>query len=238
MLSVFGRSVIELSDLRVVDSLQDENLGERGAIYICDRGGRLLAAVEAGTQVSPTPKSGVFRFQYIHELEAVWASELRDFDGTARNIEVDKFYVVVQPLSGRGLSNFSAVIAAEREPFIDKKLGSTIVAARVVVILPYPVVMLVSGLYLAHWDRKRKRNARRGTVLKEGIETLQDTGESLDDLPEVSETMNALRKRTLAKTMMAQREAENSMLKFLEESAKPGEEHGEVLALVEYHKPA
>lgn len=237
-LSVFGRSVIELSGLRVIDSLHDEKLGTSGAIYICDNRGLLLAAVQAGIQVSVTPKSGVFRFRYVHELQTAWSSKLKDFDGTAKKITIDQFYIVVHPLMGRGLSNFTAVIVAEKKPFIDTRLSPMITFAQVLVVLPYPFVMLVSGLYLLHRERKRKRNLRRGTVLREGIDTLNDMGETLDEsFPEVSETMNALRKRTLAKTIMAQREAEQSMRLFLEESAKPGEEVGQHLALVEYHKP-
>jgi len=222
-LSVLGRSVTELSGLRINDQLSDENLGANGAIYIVDRAGCLLAAAEAGNQAFIKPNGGVFRFRKLGEVEARWASKLKAFDGSPQSFYSEGFYVVVKPLRGRGLANFSAVVAADRAVFVDSRLSPMLNGAKVVAVIPYPVFVLVLVILHFHRSRQRRQNLRRVHVLHEGMATLEHSSAGLaDDFSKIA-CMTKLRQRTQEKLIAAERDAKSSMSDFLAVSvfAKP-----------------
>jgi len=228
-LSVLGRSVTDLSSLRADEHLSDLALGPKGAIYICDRAGKLLAAAQPGQQAFVQKQSGVFRFRHISELEAPWAAELKDFNGQGRSFSSSGFYVVVKPLGGRGMGNFAAVVAAQRDMFVDTRLTPILTSANVVSVLPYPVFILNIVGYYVYKEYARRRSMRRVHVLHEGVAQLMQESvpdEMQHDEPEyeghcqTEKALAALRKRTIAKSVAVQRDAKISMSLYLEDSTK------------------
>jgi hypothetical protein len=233
-LSALGRSVMELSGLRKDNLLDDISLGTRGAIYIVDRAGALLAADQAGQQAFVQQNGGVFRFRYLSEIQAPWASKLQDFDGTPQSFYVDGFYVVVQPVRGRGLGNFSAVVAADRDVFVDSRLSPALTGAKVVAILPYPVFFLTLVMLQIYRDRSRRTSLRRVHVLHEGMATLEHMSDGLD-VHQASQMkdLSKLRRRHQEQMVEVQREAASSMNNFLALShAHINDEAEQRLALV------
>jgi len=230
-LSALGRSVMELSGLRKDNLLDDISLGTRGAIYIVDRAGALLAADQAGQQAFVQQNGGVFRFRYLSEIQAPWASKLQDFDGTPQSFYVDGFYVVVQPVRGRGLGNFSAVVAADRDVFVDSRLSPALTGAKVVAILPYPVFFLTLVMLQIYRDRSRRTSLRRVHVLHEGMATLEHMSDGLE--PSQIKDLSKLRRKHQEQMVEVQREAASSMNNFLALShAHNNDEAEQRLALV------
>lgn len=207
---------MELSRLRADDMLSDLTLGPRGAIYICDRAGTLLAAAEAGGQTFAQPNGGVFRFRRLDELSAKWASKLEPFNGQPQSlvgIDNDGIYVAVQPLVGRGLSNFSAVVAADRGTFADEGLSPMIQGAKVVALLPYPVFLITFALLQIYRDRGRRLNLRRVHVLHQGMATLEHKANFLEEAQVVSRSK--LKQRNAERLAATQQDAVRSMSNFL-----------------------
>jgi len=240
-ISVLGRSVTELRDLRADDSLVDEMLGKRGAIYVCDRSGTLLASAMAGEQAFVQREGGVFRFRRIDEVQASWTSKLKEFDGKKQEFSEGGFYVVVQPLSGRGLSNFSAVVAAQRDMFVDSRLSPMLEGAKIVAVLPYPVFLIVWVGFKLYKEHIRRRNLRRVHVLHEGIATLVHEAVPDVNMPDTGDTMTALRKRILAKTEKVSRDANTAMSHFIENSSKAKgqcDAHGMLMDQIKHHNKA
>merc|ERR1712066_490881 len=114
------------------------------------------------------------------------------------------------------------------------RLSISITLAQIVAISPYPTLFTVAVVYFLYREQNRKRNARRIQVLDEGVIVLRNADRT--DMPVVTETMNALRKRTLAKTIVVQRDAEQSMAKFLEKTARPSENTHAALAIIQAHE--
>lgn len=222
-LSVLGRSVTDLSGLRLDDQLSDEHLGAGGAIYICDRGGNLLASHKAGQQAFVKPNGGVFRFRKLNEIPAKWASRLQDFDGKEQSFYDEGSYVVVQQVRGRALGNFTAVVVAQRGIFVDTRLAPMLNGAKIVAVMPYPVFILTVLALAVFKHHQHRKNVRRVHVLHEGMATLDhsanDNGNDLDGI----KCLSTLRQKTQENLNAATRNAQTSMSQYLVMSvmAKP-----------------
>jgi len=227
---------MDLSDLRAGGQLTDDHLGRHGAIYVIDNLGNILGAQMAGEQIVVNPSDGVFRYRRINELAAPWASHVEKFDGTEQDFSAEGFFIVVRPLRGRGLGNFSVLVAAERDEFVDTRLVPFIEASKVVAVLPYPVLFLLMAFLQFLDENKRRKNLRRVHVLHEGMATLvHEAMPDSEGLPYgTSDGMSALRKRTLAKTITAERNAEASMSHFLEKSSTATDTQLAILGQIKY----
>lgn len=213
-LSVVGRAVTDLAGLRAEEQLVDLELGPNGAIFVCDGSGSLLAAAGAGQQAL-AQKGGTFRFKKIGEVGAGWAQQLKDYNGKEQMFLHDSYVVAVQPILGRGLANFSAVVAAQRDMFIDERLTPMLDGAQLVAVIPYPVAFLTIMLLVAWRNRQRGRVMRRVHVLHEGMATLEHAaGGGFAGFGHETK----LRQRTLEKSRNAQLAAAHSMSYYLENS--------------------
>jgi len=161
----------------------------------------------------------------------VWTSsrlngrkKLEPFNGQPQNFYHEGIYVVVQPLHGRGLGNFSAVVAADRNTFVDSGLSPLLLASQVVAVLPYPVFIITIILLQIYRDRGRRQNLRRVHVLHEGMATLEHTSNSgPNDLLADNEFHSNLdnmrdkqKQRNQERLIAVQREALYSMSNFLQ----------------------
>jgi hypothetical protein len=163
-LSLLGRVTLDVSGLRENDVLVDNMLGARGAIYICDRFGLLLAAQDPGDTVLVSSPRGQVNFRYIWQLRATWAQGLQrgDFEGAGKNyIWKDGVQVVVAPLRDPGLEHFSVVVAADREPFVDEGLTKTSLTGEVLVGIPYIVCAMSVFVWYGSQCAKRFRQWRK-----------------------------------------------------------------------------
>lgn len=155
--SLIGRVTLDISSLRLGHHLGGSAaLGSRGAAYVCDAGGNLLAAVEVGEQL--VAQSHGARFRRVWELERAWAKlvQIDDFAAAGRAglilREEQGFQIAISRLKGRGMESFFAVVVAERGPFMDELLAERCNLAQVILGLPYLVASLA---VLACWQGER-----------------------------------------------------------------------------------
>jgi len=164
-LSLVGRATLDISNLRAGDRLGDATqLGAGGAVYVCDRRGTLVAAVERGQQVVAQSPGGRARFRHIWELDLAWAQQLQAEDfatGGQALKEAAGFQIIIAPLRGRGMEHFAAIVAADRQPFLDELFDARCNLAQAILGLPYPVGLLIF-LALREYNRwKMRRHIRR-----------------------------------------------------------------------------
>jgi len=164
VLSLIGRITLEISGLRAKRRLQQTTwLGSQGAVYVCDRGGALIAADAPGQQAFVQSPTGRTRFRRAWELNASWARELSSADlaGGAQELGLGDFRVAVAPLPGRGMEHFRVLVAAERQPFVDLSMKSILGRATTLVALPYPAGLTILLLWLTHRWWKKRRSLKR-----------------------------------------------------------------------------
>jgi len=178
-LSVIGRAVLEVSELRAGGQLMDiTGLGAEGGTYICDLGGSVVGAQTLGTLAHVQESTGLARFRKIWELDRAWAKGLSSGDfGTSagKEFETDGFHVAIAPLRGRGLRSFFVVAAGERRHFVDDNLAQSTVAGEVLVCVPYPAAAILFMAWYVHKLYKQKQKARRRQIAHQGRATLHDT---------------------------------------------------------------
>jgi len=163
MVSVVGRAVVEVGGLRADELLDDKaRVGEKGAVYICDHLGTVLASLPAGSQALIQRPSGVVRFRLAWELPGPWAELIQPqhflgLKGVSMTTP-EGFNINIEPLRGVGMGHFSVLVIAQRTSFTDSAMIALCSLTELVVVLPYPVVFanVLGCLALFHWQRRKK----------------------------------------------------------------------------------
>jgi len=161
-MSVVGRISVDLSGMRAMDRLVDaEWLGAAGLILVCDGSGHVIAAAGPGLQAEFNMADGVLRPRLASEVPAPWAFKIPELDNASgndgemffkgagnggagsRSLDAEGFYVAVEPLRGRALTDFSVIVAAQRGAFIDGFLDGMAGTSYTLLALPIPGAVFV-----------------------------------------------------------------------------------------------
>eukprot|EP00913_Durusdinium_trenchii_P030279 g28367.t1 len=164
-LSVIARAVVEVTDLAEDDRLEDEaNLGEVGAVYVCDIKGTLLATYYPGEKARIESPTGVTHFRMIWELEG-WASSVQQghFEEARREgiasfrAEPGNLHVAIRAV--RGYNHFFVVAGSERSAYADAFMELICTIAQSIVVSPYPATAIILGIcfILIQLNARRKR---------------------------------------------------------------------------------
>mmetsp|Transcript_16289 Transcript_16289/g.28477 ORF Transcript_16289/g.28477 Transcript_16289/m.28477 type:complete len:557 (+) Transcript_16289:85-1755(+) len=164
-LSLIGRAVVQVTGFSADDALLDtKHVGQKGAVYVTDALGTLLATFLPGQQALVLPTVGVTRFRMIWELGG-WASHLdeKHFKDApqSQSFKADVMQVAITKFTGTGNGHFFIVVVGERLPFVDQAMEMICEVSSMVVWSPYPscsVVLLITLLirYLNHRRRLRR----------------------------------------------------------------------------------
>mmetsp|Transcript_95616 Transcript_95616/g.308524 ORF Transcript_95616/g.308524 Transcript_95616/m.308524 type:complete len:587 (+) Transcript_95616:101-1861(+) len=164
-LSVVGRATVRVDGLAEGGVLSDATwLGASGAICIVDRHGVLVAAASSGDLLFVQAGTGRVRFRRLWELDAAWARSMQGHDFSAsglQHLDAENFHIVVAPLPGRGMEQFRAVVAAEREAFVDLEMTSQLGRGMTVIALPYPAAVMVLLVWWGFLQYKRRKALKR-----------------------------------------------------------------------------
>ncbi|CAJ1375734.1 unnamed protein product [Effrenium voratum] len=164
-LSIIARAVVEVTGLASDDRLDDsENLGQIGAVFICDVAGTLLATLMPG-QKAIVDSNGVGHFRMAWEIGG-WASALSV--ESFQEARAEGFISFKAPgnihvaiLAVRGNDHFFVVVASERSAYADAPMELICNIAQGIVVSPYPAAMLVLALcFVLHQVNARRRKRR------------------------------------------------------------------------------
>lgn len=148
-LSLVGRVLIEVSGLRNVRLVDPDWLGSEGGIVVCDRAGFAIGVHSPSMIMQIGQSTGRGRFRKVWELDFAWAKQLqKEWNPTAgaKSFSIDDFQVAMVPLTGRGLDQFSVIVAADRQAFRHKDMDSRCVQMLAVAYIPCPVGLLIACL--------------------------------------------------------------------------------------------
>lgn len=167
-LSIIARAVVEVTDLRGDGRLDDRaNLGQMGAVYICDFAGTLLATLRPGEQALVPRPSGVAQFRLAWELGG-WASSLTPEQFEEASMSGSSSFkadgnINVAIIAMRGISNgqFFVVVASERNAYAEASMELICNVAQGIVVSPFPAASLILLPCFALHQINQRRKKRR-----------------------------------------------------------------------------
>lgn len=167
------------------DVLSDPHLGEGGAVYICNKMGRIVAAARPADQVVISPTSGTVHFREIWKLKESWAKLLSHSvfrkDSEVRFEMADGTLVVVSPFEDKRMKDFVVVIVTGRGAFTDPVLWILCILSFVCACLPYLIISGISALFLLRRREVTRRYQRRMLAVQEAKRALTEVGRAVDD---------------------------------------------------------
>lgn len=162
-LSAIGRATLDISHLRLNLDLEHDTLGSQGGIFLCDRGGVILASASLEQSCKIEAPMGHVRFRRAWELEHEWAAQLVENDFIAgRQFSLGSVHVCVTPLTRDGLEHFSVLVAAERDGVQDDKIMDLSFWCELLAVFPFALGVCTIAPVFAN---KAYRNFKRATAL-------------------------------------------------------------------------